>query len=85
MIRHRLTDAQWKRIEDLIPGKPGDPGRTGDDNRLFVDAIVWMASENQLSWLAGHNHAFRRLGGIPAVIRVDNTKTAVAQGAGEEF
>ncbi len=43
MIRHRLTDAQWKRIEDLIPGKPGDPGRTGDNNRLFVDAIVWMA------------------------------------------
>ena len=43
MIRHRLTDAQWKRIEKLIPGKPGDPGRTGDDNRLFVDVIVWMA------------------------------------------
>ena len=43
MICHRLTDAQWKRIEDLIPGKPGDPGRTGNDNRLFVDAIVWMA------------------------------------------
>ena len=43
MIRHRLTNAQWTRIANLIPGKPGDPGRTGDDNRLFVDAIVWMA------------------------------------------
>jgi putative transposase len=43
MIRHRLTDAQWHRIEDLIPGKLGDPGRTGNDNRLFVDSIVWMA------------------------------------------
>jgi putative transposase len=43
MIRHRLTDAQWKRIEHLIPGKLGDPGRRGNDNRLFVDAIVWMA------------------------------------------
>ena len=43
MIRHGLTDTQWERIEDLIPGKPGDPGRTGNDNRLFVDAIVWMA------------------------------------------
>src|SRR5215468_3059712 len=43
MIRHRLTDEQWRRIEHLIPGKPGDPGRTGKDNRLFVDAIVWMA------------------------------------------
>ena len=43
MIRHRLTDEQWKRIEHLVPGKPGDPGRSGKDNRLFVDAIVWMA------------------------------------------
>ena len=43
MIRHGLTDTQWERIKDLIPGKPGDPGRTGNDNRLFVDAIVWMA------------------------------------------
>ena len=43
MIRHRLTDKQWVRIENLIPGKPGDPGRAGDDNRLFVDAVVWMA------------------------------------------
>ena len=43
MIRHRLTDEQWERIAQLIPGKPGDPGRTGDNNRLFVDAIVWMA------------------------------------------
>src|ERR1700745_3319878 len=43
MIRHRLTDEQWSRIEDLVPGKPGDPGRSGKNNRLFVDAIVWMA------------------------------------------
>jgi transposase len=43
MIRHRLTDEQWRRIEHLIPGKPGDPGRSGKDNRLFVDAIIWMA------------------------------------------
>jgi putative transposase len=43
MIRHRLSDGQWARIENLLPGKPGDPGRSGDDNRLFVDAVVWMA------------------------------------------
>jgi putative transposase len=43
MIRHRLTDEQWGRIENLVPGKPGDPGRSGKDNRLFVDAIIWMA------------------------------------------
>src|SRR5246127_2412749 len=43
MIRHRLTDEQWERIEHLVPGKPGDPGRSGKDNRLFVDAVIWMA------------------------------------------
>jgi transposase len=43
MIRHGLTDEQWGRIEHLIPGKPGDPGRTGKNNRLFVDAIMRMA------------------------------------------
>src|SRR5262249_8576532 len=46
------------------------------------DAIVWMPSENQICWLTGHNEAFTRLGGIPAVVRVDNTKTAVVHGAG---
>jgi transposase len=43
MIRHGLTNEQWNQIKDLIPGKPGDPGRTGENNRLFVHAIVWMA------------------------------------------
>ena len=41
--RHALTDAQWNRIKDLVPGKPGDPGRSGEDNRLFVDAVLYMA------------------------------------------
>ena len=43
MSRRTLTDAQWARIEPIIPGKSGDRGRTGGDNRLFVDAILWLA------------------------------------------
>ena len=43
MIRHELTDAQWLRIEHLVPGKKGDRGRHGEDNRLFVDAVLWIA------------------------------------------
>jgi transposase len=27
----------------MLPGKPGDPGRTGEDNRLFVEAVLWIA------------------------------------------
>lgn len=45
-------------------------------------AVVWMPTQDTLSWLAGHNGCFQRLGGIPAVVRVDNTKTAVVRGAG---
>jgi putative transposase len=43
LSRRTLTDAQWARIETLVPGKQGDRGRTGADNRLFVDAILWLA------------------------------------------
>ena len=42
MIRRALTDGQWQRIEPLIPGKKGDKGRHGNDNRLFVDAVLWL-------------------------------------------
>ena len=27
--RYELSEAQWRRIGDLLPGKAGDPGRTG--------------------------------------------------------
>ncbi len=40
--RHELTDAQWARIEHLLPGKATDPGRTAADNRTFVDACLWV-------------------------------------------
>ena len=43
MIRRELTDAQWARIEKLVPGKEGDKGRHGEDNRLFVDAVLRIA------------------------------------------
>jgi len=46
------------------------------------EAIVWSERTDELAWLAVHNAALRRLGGVPGVIRVDNTKTAIAKGAG---
>ena len=38
-----LNDAQWERVAPLLPGKPGDRGRHGEDNRLFLEAILWIA------------------------------------------
>ena len=43
MQRHRLSDEQWDRIKGLVAGKPEDPGRTGENNRLFVEAVLWIA------------------------------------------
>ena len=43
MDRFCLTDMQWDQIANLLPGKPGDPGRSGADNRLFVEAVLWIA------------------------------------------
>lgn len=40
--RYELSDAQWQRIADLLPGKAGDPGRTASDNRLFVNGVLWV-------------------------------------------
>ena len=41
--RHELTDRQWEAIRDLLPGRAGDPGRTAADNRLFVNAVLYVA------------------------------------------
>lgn len=40
--RYELTDTQWNRICEVLPGKSSDPGRSGRDNRLFVDAVLWV-------------------------------------------
>ena len=42
MDRELLNDAQWERIASFLPGKEGDPGRSGEDNRLFVEAVLWL-------------------------------------------
>jgi transposase len=40
--RYELSDGQWERVRDLLPGKAGDPGRTGRDNRQFVNGVLWV-------------------------------------------
>ena len=41
--RHELSDAQWAAIREGLPGKAADPGRTAADNRLFVNAVLYVA------------------------------------------
>jgi len=43
LIRLVLKDAQGEQIAPLLPGKEGNPGRSGGDNRLFLEAVLWIA------------------------------------------
>jgi transposase len=57
MDRLVLTDAQWSKMEPLCLGKPGDPGRRGKDNRLFVEAVLWIAQSGSQACPQGHYRA----------------------------
>lgn len=46
------------------------------------DVVLWSERKDLVSWLWCHGEALRRLGGVPATMRVDNEKTAVSRGAG---
>jgi transposase len=41
--RHAISDDDWARIQDLLPGQPGQHGKVAKDNRLFLDAVLWIA------------------------------------------
>jgi hypothetical protein len=74
LSRRTLTDAQWARIEPLLSGNKGDRGRSGTDNRLFVDAVLWLARTASL-WRdgavlpdgVGAGEGAGRVGGQPRV------------------
>ena len=65
MDRYVLTDAQWAKMEPHCRGKKSDPGRSGADNRRFVEARLWIARTGSpwrdLPPLFGHwNTVFKR-------------------------
>ena len=43
MPRTLLRADQWERIKDVLPGKTTDCGVTAKDNRLFIEAVLWIA------------------------------------------
>ena len=65
MDRMVLRDDQWARMAPLLPGKVGDPGRSAADNRLFLEAVLWIvrvgAPWRDLPEYFGHwNSVFQR-------------------------
>lgn len=78
------TQTDWGTHTDL------DLGEGAEILQAFVmglshsrmPAIIWSHRQDQVSWLRCHNEAYRRLGGVAAVNRIDNVKTALQSGAG---
>jgi transposase len=38
-----LTDQAWAKLAPHLAGKLGDVGRSGENNRLFLNAVFWVA------------------------------------------
>ena len=49
LSRHDISDAHWNRIQNLLPGRPGEHGGVGKDNRLFLNAIRYLAKTG-IAW-----------------------------------
>ena len=64
MAIDHLRDDQWDRVKGFMPG--GLKGRRGPrtNNRLFVDALLWMARSGgrwrDLPGEYGHSHSVKR-------------------------
>jgi len=63
--RHAISDSDWDRIKHLLPGLPGQHGGVAKDNRLFIDAILYVARTG-IPWedlperFGKHNTVWRR-------------------------
>ena len=41
--RHAISDEDWTRVKNLLPGRRGQHGRVAKNNRRFLDAVLWIA------------------------------------------
>ena len=40
--RHDISDHIWNRIEAYLPGSKNYVGRSGKDNRSFINGVLWL-------------------------------------------
>lgn len=73
----------WFEVETTLSGRsvslPVLIGTLSHSRARFP----WVSrSADQLAWHTGHLELFRRYGGVPLWVRIDNLKTGVGRGAG---
>lgn len=42
MERYAISDRTWEALAPLLPGRAGTSGRNARNNRLFLDAVVYV-------------------------------------------
>ena len=80
------SQSDWGEFRSVALGDPDGPTTV----YAFVmvlshsrkEAVVWSRAMDQLAWHHVHNEAYRRLGGVAAVNRIDNLKTGIISGCG---
>lgn len=60
MVRVCLRDDQYERIAEWLPGKASDSGHTAADNRLFVEAVLWVARTGMPPHFGRWNSVYQR-------------------------
>lgn len=40
--RHDISDNLWDKIESHLPGSAGKTGRPADNNRRFINGVMWI-------------------------------------------
>ncbi len=40
--RYELSDVQWEKVKDFLPGRVESVGRTAVDNRVFMNGVLWV-------------------------------------------
>ena len=63
--RLALADAKWTKMKLHCLGRPSDIGRSGGDNRLFLEAVLWLMRTGRL-W---HD--------LPAMFAIWSTRPAI--------
>ena len=73
-----IADELWAKIAPLLPGKAGDPGATGRDNRRFVEAVLWRVRTGS-PWRHLIENCFSKIKEFRGIAtRYDKTDTSYA-------
>ena len=77
------TQSDWmEEIIDIGNGCQKVYGFVMTLSHCRKSVVIWSLSMDQLAWHRVHNEAFKRLGGVAAINRIDNLKTGIAHGSG---